>query len=42
LFFNVDGVGTETGLAETVGCVVSVGAPPSVGAGVVEVLAAIN
>jgi hypothetical protein len=24
LFFNVDGVGTETGLAETAGCVVSV------------------
>lgn len=24
LFFNVDGVGTETGLAETAGCVVRV------------------
>lgn len=24
LFFNVDGVGTETGLADAIGCVVSV------------------
>lgn len=42
LFFKVEGVGTEIGLVETVGCVVSVGAPPSVVAGVVVVLVAID
>lgn len=41
LFFKVEGVGTEIGLVETVGCVVSVGAPPSVAAGVAVVFAAI-